>query len=424
LVIESIEIRSIKFYHLHFFQVPVSTTTKSFSRITIQENKEGGIASRNTRLRIGVNASMLDSKPTGVGVFTYNLINHMHLLLKEDHQIDLTVFSPVDKHLEPGIRVQRIPSALQSSEYPRSSAISRLAWNQLMYPVVARNMDILLNPSTHGHLWPGKQVLTIHDLLSLRFNNISGHQRLYFQNVLPRMIRQSAAVITVSECTKQEVIRHFGTQADKIRVINNGFDRRNFCPSLAGSQKILDRYGVSGYILAVGPTYPHKNFGTLFQAYAQFSSRERKQYPLLIAGGRPSYIAQLRKLSDHAGLSQYIHFTGYVPQELMPALYQEARLLVFPSLYEGFGIPLLEAMGCGCPIVCSDTSSMPEVCGNAAIYADALKPDSMHAGMKVVLENESLCTLLRKNGLSRAKHFSWERAASEVIQLMREISAK
>jgi glycosyltransferase involved in cell wall biosynthesis len=392
--------------------------------MSVPKNQEGGPVFRDPCLRIGINASMLDMKPTGVGVFTFNLINHMYLQLKADRQTELTVFSPVDKHLEKGIRVRRIPSAVQSSEYPRSSAINRLAWNQLMYPVVARNMDILLNPSTHGHLWYGNQVLTIHDLLSLRFNDVSGHQRLYFKNILPRMIRQSAAIITVSECTKQEVIKYFGTNAEKIRVVNNGFDGTRFSPSREDHHRIEARYGISNYILAVGPTYPHKNFERLLQAYTRFSSEERKRYPLLIAGGRPAYVAHLRKLSTHAGLAENVHFTGYIPQELMPALYQEARLLVFPSLYEGFGIPLLEAMASGCPIVCSDTSSMPEVCGDAAFYVDALQPASIYAGMKAVLENPSLHLALKQNGIFRAKYFSWERAASEVIQLVKEISAK
>jgi glycosyltransferase involved in cell wall biosynthesis len=372
-------------------------------------------------IRIGVNASMLDSKPTGVGVFTYNLVNAMHKQLKHDAGMDMTVFSPVSAYLDPGLHIHTIPRLVQSSAYPKTSALSRQAWNQLIYPLAARHMDVLLNPSTHGHLWGQQQILTIHDLLSLRFEDISAHQRFYFQQILPAMIHKAARIIAVSQSTKEDIIHFFGTSPEKIHVVSNGYDNRTFKPARGSSAAIREAYGVSDYILAVGPTYPHKNFITLLKAYALLQPSTRMQHPLLIAGGRPAYLNEIRKEAATLGISANLHVAGYVPQHLMAAIYQEAKMLVFPSRYEGFGIPLLEAMACGCPVVSSSASSMPEVCGTAAYYADPDSPDAFHQAISKLLTDEATRKQLSSTGLIRCKQFSWERSAASVISIVKDI---
>jgi glycosyltransferase involved in cell wall biosynthesis len=403
---------------------PGSTTSikqhkNRFARTKAREEKTA--CKSNPPLRIGVNASMLDAKPTGVGIFTYNLINAMHKLVKVDGAFDLTVYSPVSHNLDPGLRIHTIPGIVQSSAYPKTSALSRQAWNQFIYPLAARQMDVLLNPSTHGHLWGQHQVLTIHDLLSLRFPDISTHQRIYFQKLLPAMIRKSTRIIAVSESTKADIMHYFGTPEDKIHVVHNGYDSKTFKPARGSSAAIREAYGVKDYILAVGPTYPHKNFTTLLKAYALLQPSIRQQHPLLIAGGRPAYLNELRKKAANLGISAHLHFTGYVPQHLMPALYHEARMLVFPSLYEGFGIPLLEAMACGCPVISSNASSMPEVCGTAASYANPDAPESFYSAINRLLTDEAHRKHFSSAGLTRCRQFSWERSAATVIDIVKDI---
>jgi glycosyltransferase involved in cell wall biosynthesis len=421
LVIASPEFRFVNFLYPQANQVLANSQEIKSLKLPIYRSGKTVSTNESRKLRIGINASMLDLKPTGVGIFTYNLINHMHRQLMQDDSRELTIFSPTSEMLDAGLRIAKVPKQVQASEFPRTSAISRLAWNQLVYPLVARKMDVLLNPSTHGHLWGGLQILTIHDLISLRYPDISPHQHLYFKKILPWMIRKSTGIITVSEFTRQDVIRQFSVPPEKVHVVENGFDRKQFFPKpLSGI--ILKHFGIKDYILAIGPTYPHKNFETLINAFALLSPEKRRQHPLLIAGGRATYVDYLKKISADAGLTADIHFAGYVPQELMPALYREAQLLVFPSLYEGFGIPLLEAMACGCPIVCSNISSMPEICQDAAFYVDPLQVTSIHEGINRLISEESLRRFYSVRGIQRASYYSWERAASEMNQLITEIS--
>lgn len=365
---------------------------------------------------------MLDGKPTGVGVFTYNLVNALHRKLEQERRMELTVFTPTAQHLDAGVRMRYIPRFVQYSDFPVTSAISRLAWNQIAYPRVARKMDILLNPSSHGHLWGQNQILTIHDLLSLRFQNISTHQRIYFQRILPHLVRKSSAIIAVSESTKKDIMQFFNVPAEHIHVVYNGFDNRSFSPARGTSAAIREWSGVSEYILAVGPTYPHKNFDTLIKAYALLPASARIQHPLLVTGGRPAYLSALKSLAAAAGVAANIHFTGYVPQHLMPALYQEAKMLVFPSLYEGFGIPLLEAMACGCPVVSSNASSMPEVCGKAALYANPESPEALSQAIVTMLSSDTLRKRMSELGIVRAAEFSWDRTATQVLQIIKSFT--
>ncbi|MBI3883059.1 MAG: glycosyltransferase family 4 protein, partial [Sphingobacteriales bacterium] len=207
--------------------------------------------------------------------------------------------------------------------------------------------------------------LVIHDLLSLRYKNISTHQRFYFKYLLPLLIHRTKKIVTVSETTKKDIVRFLGYPAHKIDVIYNGYDDKRYFPTSQNEKVIEKKYGFKNYLLAIGPTYPHKNFELLLSAYKQLDQETQKQYPLIIAGGKKNYLSVLKKQVQKLGLEKQVHFLGYVPIELMPALYREALTFIFPSLYEGFGIPLLEAMACGCPLIVSNISSMHEVCDDA-----------------------------------------------------------
>lgn len=370
--------------------------------------------------KIAINASMLDERPTGVGVYTYNIANALFELLNAEGGRQLTVFTPADGCLNKNMKLVRIPGIVQSSRYGKLAAIARFFWNSFVYPFKGKHYDLLINTTSHGSFTLKNQVITIHDLLSLQYNNISWHQRIYFRYLLPLLVSKSRLVITVSNATKQEVMRHLNCPAEKIQVVYNGYNRNVYTPEPEPARRILQTYQVNNYILAVGPTYPHKNFELLVRAYAGLDEQTRNNYPLVIAGGMKPYVNKIKLLVDELSLQQQVHFLGYVPVDLMPALYKEARLLVFPSLYEGFGFPLLEAMACGCPVLSSNTSSMPEVCGDAALYFNPMDEQALCANLDLLCKNEELRLKLRVKGLERARLFSWEQAA----QQLKEITAK
>ena len=365
-------------------------------------------------LSIGVNGSMLDEQPSGVGVYSFNVINNLsHLYWKHTSQ-KITVFTPTRSLLNKNLKIVKLPVFLQSSKYGKFAAASRFFWNTFYYPFQARRFDLLISPTTHGSFLSGNQIITIHDLLSLRYNNISPHQRIYFKYLLPYLVSKAKLIIAVSETTKKDIIHFLKCPEEKIRVIYNVYDHKRYFMIKENTSLIFKEYGFSNYLLAVGPTYSHKNFETLLEAYNELSDTVKEQYPLVIAGGKKKYEDHLKQYVKKLGLEKNVHFLGYVPIHLMPSLYREAFALIFPSLYEGFGIPLLEAMACGCPVLTSNTSSMPEVCGDAVIYFDPLDKYAITASIEKIITDNDFRGELKKKGLIQCAKFSWQQTAESL----------
>ena len=363
---------------------------------------------------VAINASMLDDKPTGVGVYSFHLINNLSEVLKTSCSAkQFTVFTPETSHIINGIDIIKLPSILQSSQYGKLAALSRFVWNTFFYPLQLRRHDLYISPTTHGSFTLKNQIITIHDLISLHYNNISFHQRLYFRYLLPVLLKRAKLIIAVSENTRADIMRFFSVPAEKIRVVYNGYDNNRFFPTDKKPRLITGAYGCENYFLAVGPTYPHKNFELLIAAYETLDPVVRDRHPLLIAGGKPAYVNVLKQLVRTKKLEKNIIFAGYVSSALMPALYREAFALIFPSLYEGFGIPVLEAMGSGCPVISSNAASMPEVGGEAALYFDPQSILSLVRCMKLMIANDELRRNCIHKGLLQSQKFSWKKMAEE-----------
>ena len=373
------------------------------------------------KFSIAMNGSMLDDHPTGVGIYSINVINNLSRLYSNDKIKKLTVFTPVRAALDNSVCTIKIPGLVKSSRYGKLAAFSRFIWNTFYYPYQVRDFDLLVSPTTHGSFISSNQVITIHDLISLRYKNISAHQRFYFKYFLPFLISRAKLIIAVSETTKKDIVTFLKCPEEKIKVVFNGYDHINYF-TIEGNRHVIERaYGVKKYLLAIGPTYPHKNFETLIQAYKELDDSVRIQFPLVIAGGKKEYVNALKLLVKQLDLEINIRFIGYVPIDLMPALYREAEVFIFPSLYEGFGIPLLEAMACGCPVITSNTSSMPEVCGDAALYFDPLDRDSLKKRIMNLTEDRKLWNEMRKRGLEQVKKFSWQRTAQQLKSVIENI---
>jgi glycosyltransferase involved in cell wall biosynthesis len=235
------------------------------------------------------------------------------------------------------------------------------------------------------------------------------------------MIKRCKLVVAVSEATKRDIVDYLGCDPEKIKVIYNGYDSSVFNLASADGGEIARHYRVNNYILAVGPTYPHKNFEVLLRAYSSLSDSVKENFPLVIAGGMRKYVDRLKEVISEYNLGRHVKFLGYVPSILMPQLYGSARVLVFPSLYEGFGFPILEAMACGCPVIASNVSSIPEVCGDSALLFDPTNETELVGLILKLIGSEELREELVSKGLQQATRFSWDEAGKKWIELLESI---
>ena len=370
-----------------------------------------------------MNGSMLDEHPTGVGIYSVNIINHLSFLYKDEKNRAITVFTPTNTLLNKDIKTIHLSRLLKSSQYGKLAAFTRFMWNTFYYPIQARKFDLLISTTTHGSFFSANQIITIHDLLSLRFNNISAHQRIYYKYLLPYMVSKAKLIIAVSETTKKDIIQFLNIPENKIKVVYNGYDEETYNNIPLLHKYIFDKYAVENYFLAVGPTYPHKNFELLLGAYNELDITIKELHPLVIAGGKKEYLNKLKSYVLENNLQKYVQFIGYVPAELMAPLYKEAFALIFPSLFEGFGFPLLEAMASGCPVLASDVSSIPEVCEDAVLYFDPYHKSSLLLQLNKISTDSLLQDQLKKKGLEQAKKFSWIKTVQQLKKIVEETIA-
>jgi glycosyltransferase involved in cell wall biosynthesis len=309
------------------------------------------------------------------------------------------------------------------------SSIRGHLWEQLTLPRLCRG-SLLWSPGNTGPLAHANQVVTVHDASTLDHPEwFSGKFAAWYRFLLPRLARRVRKIITVSEFSKERLLRGCGVTEDKIVVIPNALDPR-FQPVPAGIQvefrrkHRLDR----PYCLYVGSMEPRKNVATLLKAWAML---DKKDCDLVLAGSAGHVFRTTTPDRPTPG----VRFFGRVADEELPALLSAARCFIFPSLYEGFGFPPLEAMGCECPVVCSRATSLPEVCGpafdpadpcstGAVLYFDPLNVEEMAASIRIVLEMEPKTRLrLTQNGLARSRQFSLPRCADRTWSVLEELLA-
>jgi glycosyltransferase involved in cell wall biosynthesis len=266
-----------------------------------------------------------------------------------------------------------------------------------------------------------KSVFTLHDLIFLFHPETHKPLNRWFLTLMmPRFLRAADAVIAVSECTKRDAIRFYGIPEEKITVIYEGVNPRFRPASPEAIAAVRARYGLpEHFILYVGTIEPRKNLTALLEAFHYLLATHDLR--LVIVGKKgwlyEGFFRRLREL----GLEGQVIFTGYVPDEDLPAIYSAADLFVFPSLYEGFGLPVLEAMACGVPVICSNTSSLPEVAGDAAFLVDPADVRALAGAMEQALTDEHLRSELMAKGLERARWFTWEKAAAKTLEVYRGV---
>ncbi len=402
---------------------------------------------------------------TGTENYAFQILTH---LAKIDHKNTYKVYLRPPASQGQALEVRTWPDNFKFITIP----YSRL-WTQigLAKQTFIDKLDVLFVPSHTLPLIrkPGlKAVITVHDLGAKYLPKMHQlKQQLYLKFMTDVQLKTATHIIAVSQATKNDIIHNIGIQPDKISVVYEGYDKDKFkvqsvIPRLRSGQEC--KVGKSSYFLFVGTIQPRKNLERLIEAYAgfliswlaksmaikKFGAVEHKgdlnpsansgakpalsepsgqasgflrhdkpgQVPNLVLVGSKGWMSEeIYALPKKLGIEKYVKFLGYVPDEALPSLYSKAEGLLFPSLFEGFGLPILEAFSCGCPVLTSNISSMPEVAGKAAILVNPYSIDDITQGIKRIM-NQELKIKLIKAGFEQAKKFSWQKAAQETLRVL------
>jgi glycosyltransferase involved in cell wall biosynthesis len=357
---------------------------------------------------IGIDASRaVAACPTGTEIYSQRLIQAL-LTLESPHRFRLYLRSTSPADTFPGAELRVIP-------FPRLWTHLRLSWEMAHRPPDVLFVPAHVLPLIH----PRVSLATVHDLGYLHFPEAHPwRQRLYLDLSTRWNARTAAHLLADSEATKADVVAHYGTPLDKITVAYPGRDER-LAPvrDPPAIEAVKARYGIVGdYFLYLGTLQPRKNLGRLIAAFAALPPE-----PILVLAGKRGWLyedlfAQVRHLS----LAGRVLFPGYVPDEDKAALLSGALAFVFPSLYEGFGLPLLEAQACGCPVITSATSSTPEVAGNAALLVNPSDTEAIAAAMQRIAADSGLRKTLIERGFVNVRRFSWAACARSVLSVIEQ----
>ena len=381
---------------------------------------------------VGIDCRSLLAAKTGIGVYTDRLLRglaecnglglkcYLHLPFLNPRKKRDAVAAVAHDHPN----VELVP---QSFPPPK---IQRLIWSYSDFmPVEAiiGNVDVFHSTSfIMPPLRKARGVLTIYDLTFMLFPEYHDKGMQAFTRHIPKYVRRSDCILAISEHTKRDIMEHLQVPEERIRVTMLAADERYHVvndPDAITSVK--SKFGIDGdYILYTGTLEPRKNVPALIRAYARLRNEAKITHRLVLAGKKGWLYDEIMESVRTLGLERDVMFTGYVADEDMPYLYNGADLFVYPSFYEGFGLPPLEAMACGCPVVTSNTSSLPEVVGDAGLMVDPHRPEELAEAMGRVLDDSGLRSELRERGLRRAAEFSWQRCAAETLAVYRELSGK
>ena len=378
-------------------------------------------------MKFGISAFAADRGKSGISQYMANIIGRLPELAPEDEFLVFIDRPDADlaRSWHPSLRVIACPAW---TGHP----IISIFWHLIAWPLALRrhHCDAAFMPAGNRRLawWYGVPSLgTVHDLSQLHIpQKYDALRTFYVMRVLPRMMRRLTRVIAVSQSTRRDLEGYAGVDPARIRVIPNGADLTRFRP--------LDRATAKAQVgreLGLPPDFvlylarlehPGKNHVRLLEAFAQLKAETDLPHKLVLVGSRWSGAEIIEARIRELGLTEAVILPGFVANETLPVLYAAADALVFPSLFEGFGIPLLEAMAAGTPVCASDISSIPEVVGDAGLLFDPLDPAAITAALEQLLREPELRATLAARGLARAPLFTWDQAASAVLEELRGVT--
>jgi glycosyltransferase involved in cell wall biosynthesis len=368
-------------------------------------------------VRIGIDARKLHD--FGIGTYIRNLLRHLARLDRTSEYVLLC--RPQDVGIGPLLG----PNFRSIAE----PALPYSVREQYRLPIDVRREGLDVFHAPHyvlPALTPGRSVVTIHDCIHLMFPQYL-HRRFahsYARTSMWVATHRADRILTVSDTSKRDILKFFPVPADKIAVIYNAIDERFAIPPRQEEvDRVRERYQLDGqFVLYAGNVKPHKNLERLIEAFHRLRRAGFDQAKLVIIGDEISKHQALRRAVHRHNLHKHVRFLGFVSDETLAVLYRLASVFVFPSLYEGFGLPPLEAMASGTPVVTSNVSSLPEVVGDAAVLVDPYDTQAIADGLARTLSDRDLRETLRARGLARARQYSWERSVQQVRQIYEEVA--
>jgi glycosyltransferase involved in cell wall biosynthesis len=383
-------------------------------------------------MRIGINALFLEHPETGSGQYTRNLLQ---ALAKADPTNEYLLISP-----GPAPSVSEFQLPISNPQFPTSNFqlptsnlrenLAKLWFEQAAFPLACRHLDLDLAhvPYFASPLFSAMPtVVTVHDLIPLILPAYRGSPlvRLYTR-LVAAAARKTEAIITVSQASEQDIVRCLHIPPERVHVTYEAAGEA-FQPVEDEDQRaaIRQKYALpERYFLYLGGFDQRKNLSTLLRAFALLVNKQQRPR-LVIAGQVPARESPVfpdpRRLAKELGVEERVIFTGWVPEEDKPPLYSEATAFVFPSLYEGFGLPAAEALACGTPVIASNRSSLPEVVGEGEILVEPIDAEALAEAMEMLLVDDALRAELRQRALTQASKFSWKQTALETLAVYRKV---
>ncbi|MGQ9608534.1 MAG: glycosyltransferase family 4 protein [bacterium] len=366
-------------------------------------------------MRIAINARSLTSNKTGIGNYILNLIfalaeidkKNDYVILYDPSQIKGNFKLPNQKNFE--------LAPCQWENY----------WEQICLPteLEKRHIDILHSPAfTIPVIKVCKTVVTIHDITYKLFpENFDRYAIDYYNKWVPISVQNSNMVITDSECTTRDVMEHYSIPKEKIETIHLACGKEFQKLPYVDLSFVRQRYGIKErYILYVGTLEYRKNIHRMLSAFKLLKQRNGIEHQFLLVGKqRPSF--NINGIIEELDLEGSVVLTNYIPDYFLPILYNAADMFVYVSLYEGFGIPPLEAMSCGIPVISSNTSSLPEVVGDAALMVDPYDIEDIANAMYQLITDQDKWQELSRKGVERSRHFSWIKTASKTLSVYNKL---
>ena len=365
-------------------------------------------------MKIALSTTMIQGGRSGVAQYVLALLRELIPLCGE-HELSVLVLEkdlPLFEFAAPHVRLVPV------SERWRS-AVKNILWHQAVLPQWLRRegIDVLHVPSYRrlvAHA-PCATVATIHDLAPFHVSAKYDAARMFYGRVVVKhLARRQNRVVAISRQTSGDIERFFGIPASSQSLVHNGIDHARFCP---GESKAPER----PYFLYVSRLeHPAKNHVRLIEAFDQFRKRTKLEWDLVLAGGDWHGAEHIRAAARQSGSAAHIRFPGFVPDADLPALYRSAGAMVYPSLFEGFGLPPVEAMACGCPVVSSSAGALDEVIGDAALRIDPNDPVSIADALVEIASNPARRERLRELGLANARRFDWAVTARRMLGIYEE----
>jgi glycosyltransferase involved in cell wall biosynthesis len=369
-------------------------------------------------MRIGIDARLVFYSQAGIGQYILHLANGLASVDEENEYVllqsrkdDTTILS------KPNFR--RV-----SLWTPSHHRLERFSIN---VELMRLGLDVLHSPDfIPPHRPSCRSVITVHDLAFLLYPHFLTKESARYYGRIDEAVRWTDHIIAVSESTKRDTIQHLGVPETKITVVHEAANPL-FRPTQRQQSKeeVRNRHGIDGpYILFVSTIEPRKNVPTLLRAAWQLMQCYKEDIRVILAGGKGWLFEDAFAVVDELKLNSHVHFLGRVSSEDLLHLYNAAEMLAHPAFYEGFGLPPLEAMACGLPVIVSNVASLPEVVGDAGMLIDPHDVDELTVAMWRVLNDSELRQELQERGLRQAERFSWERAARETLDIYRLASTE